>query len=209
MTTGKGQARQLRQQGLVPANFYGRGRDSRSITINGADMKKLIASGVNKQSLIRLEIKDNDAVSSSVVMIKEYQIDPVKRNLLHADFFEVDLTRPIHIDVPIILHGKPVGVDKGGMLQQITRLLSVSVLPEHIPDHFDLDVSGLDYGQSIHAGDIKAPQGVQILTDSHETIVTVAAPKGAGEEEGIKIEGEEGAAEGEESTEGEKSEDSE
>jgi len=211
-TKGKGLARQLRRQGFIPAVYYGRGRQSKSITVNNSELLKLLTSGAGGQSLIELEIKENDTVSKSMVMIKEYQVDPVRRDLLHADFFEVDLTRPVQVDVPVVLHGKPIGVDKGGLLQSIRRVISISVLPEQIPAQLDADVSNMDFGESLHAGDIELPDGVEILTDLTYTIATVVAPKGLAEEE-AEEEGEEEAveseeAEGEESEEEDESQDS-
>lgn len=192
--TGKGPARRLRRQGMIPAVFYGRRQQTRSLSVNSKDLKTVIMSGGGKHSLIRLMIEDNDSHEEKTVMLKEHQVDPVNRTLVHADFYEVETDRPIEVEVPFVLVGKPRGVEEGGLLQQIKRVLLVSALPLNLPGSIEMDVSHLDIGDSIHVEEVQAPEGVEILFDVNFTMATVVSPKGLQAEEEA-VEEEEGEAE--------------
>ncbi|MBW1708754.1 MAG: 50S ribosomal protein L25 [Deltaproteobacteria bacterium] len=193
----KGQNRRLRSQGFVPAIFYGPNREAQALTVRASELKNALSSAQDSRFLIRLLVKDNGSSQESMIMIKDYQVDPVRREVLHIDFYEVDLNRPIQVEVSVNLVGKPIGLDSGGLLQQIRRTLLVSALPSEIPDEIVVDVSNLDNGQSIHVSDIECPSGVEAVTDGAITIAIVAPPKGVIEEE-VEVEeelAEEGAAE--------------
>ncbi|MEW5724001.1 MAG: 50S ribosomal protein L25, partial [Thermodesulfobacteriota bacterium] len=109
--TGKGPAGRLRREGRVPAVFYGPGREARSIWVDLKEFNKVVFSGAETRSLFRLRLGDEE----KTVMLKEHQIDPLKRVFIHADFYEVDVTRPIEIEVPLVLTGKAPGVERGGL----------------------------------------------------------------------------------------------
>lgn len=189
-TTGKGAARQLRRQGRIPAVFYGRRQQTRSLSVNAKDLKTVIVSGGGKHSLIRLMIEDKDSREEKTVMLKEHQVDPVNRTLFHADFYEVELDRPIEMEVPLVLVGKPEGVEIGGLLQQVRRVLLVSTLPLNLPSRIEMDVSHLSIGDSIHVEEVQPPEGVEILFDFNFTLATVVSPKGLQAEEEAEAEAE-------------------
>ena len=189
---GKGPARRLRRQGLLPAVFYGRRQEPRPLTVDSKDLKTMF-SGSGTRSLIRLRIEEDGSTTEKMVMLKDHQIDPIKRSLVHADFYEVDLTRQIEIEVPLILKGKPVGVEKGGLLQQIRHDLLVSALPQTLPDRIEVDVRHLDMGDSVHIEEVGTPEGVSLVYDVNFTLATVIAPKGLKAE--MEAEGEEGEGE--------------
>jgi len=109
-------------------------------------------------------------------MIKELQINPVKRHYLHVDFFEVAMDEEITIPIPITLIGEAEGVKIGGVLQQVRRELEIRCLPSQIPDNVEIDVSSLHIGDSVHLGDIQLPPGTKALEDADLTIATVLAP---------------------------------
>ncbi|MBU2550366.1 MAG: 50S ribosomal protein L25 [Proteobacteria bacterium] len=192
--TGKGPARQLRRQGLIPAIFYGPGRDPRPLSVNSKDLRSIFLSG--QHNLIRLTIQGDEAGEEKTVMLKDHQLHPVKRNLLHADFYEIDVNRPIETEVPLVLLGKPIGTDKGGLLQQIRVALTISALPLNVPMQIEVDISHLDLGDSLHVEELLAPEGVEIPYETNFTLATVAAPKGIKAEE--EVEGEEGEGSAEE-----------
>jgi len=205
--TGKGAAHRLRRKGLVPAVLYGRGKEAQSLTFHYADLKDLISSAQGGLSLTTLHIEGKaEGKQETVVAVKEYQIDPVRRDLLHADLYEVDLNKPMQVEVPINLVGTAIGVTEGGMLQQIRRTLLLSALPREIPAMINVDISNLQTGQSIHVGDVKTGDGVEMITDPSYTIASVVIPRGLEEE--VAVEEEEGAEalEGEEAVEEEASE---
>ncbi len=210
LDTGKGVARRLRRKGLVPAVLYGRGREAQSLTFNSSDLRNLIFSAQGSLSLTSLIIEGKGEVEQdTIVAVKDYQVDPVDRELLHADLYEVDLDKPLQVEIPINLTGTAMGQEDGGLLQQVRRTLLVSALPQSVPDKIDVDISHLEKGQSVHVGAIQALEGVEILTDSTFTIATVVVPRGIEEEVAVEeeLEGIEGEEVEEEaaSDEGEKS----
>ena len=197
--TGKGAARRLRSQGLIPAVFYGRKRETRALSVNSKALAAIMSSETGSHTLIRLVIGDEGPAEERTVILKDYQIHPVKRNLLHADFYEVALDRAIETEVAIVLVGKPIGIEKGGLLQQVRREIPISALPQNVPNQIEVDISHLDIGHSLHVDEISLPAGMEILSDVNFTIATVVAPKGVkiAEEEELEGEGAEPGAEGE------------
>jgi len=197
--TGKGAARRLRSQGLIPAVFYGRKRETRALSVNSKALAAIMSSETGSHTLIRLVIGDEGPAEERTVILKDYQIHPVKRNLLHADFYEVALDRAIETEVAIVLVGKPIGIEKGGLLQQVRREIPISALPQNVPNQIEVDISHLDIGHSLHVDEISLPSGVEILSDVNFTIATVVAPKGVkiAEEEELEGEGAEAGSEGE------------
>ncbi|MBW1982333.1 MAG: 50S ribosomal protein L25/general stress protein Ctc [Deltaproteobacteria bacterium] len=190
--TGKGVARALRRQGLIPAVFYGGEQGPVSLQVKKAELEKLLTTGTRENVLIDLTIDNGDGSNSRPAMIKEIQYDPVKRSILHVDFYAISMDRKIIIEVPIILHGEPAGLAEGGILQQVTRTLQISCLPGRIPESLELDVTHLNIGDSLHVSDLDPPEGVELLEEEQLTVVTVAAPARVEEEPEEVAEVEEG-----------------
>jgi large subunit ribosomal protein L25 len=188
---GKGYARRLRRDGKIPAVFYGKGLQARGLIIDSREMKKLLFTDGGSHGLFQLQIEGE--TDPKVVLFKEYQIDPMKRSIIHADFYQVDITQRLELDVPLNLVGEPVGVEKGGLLQQIRHEVTIKALPTNIPDSFEVDVTNLDLGESLHVEELKAPEGVEVVFDVNFTLATVIAPKGAAAEEEEEEEAVEGA----------------
>jgi large subunit ribosomal protein L25 len=174
--TGKGAARSLRRQSLVPAVFYGSAVESVPLMVNPKDLKKLLATGSGENVLFDLTIVNGGAEQSHRVMIKEIQVDPVKRTVLHVDFCLIAMDRKITVEVPIILKGVPAGASDGGILQQVRRTIEVSCLPDQIPDALVLDVSALGVGDSLHVSDLKVPESVELVEEGRLSVATVLAP---------------------------------
>jgi large subunit ribosomal protein L25 len=150
--------------------------------------------------LIDLMIQDGKKAAQKVVVVRELQTDPIKDQCIHADLFEVVMDEEISVEVPIVLVGKPEGVKMGGVLEQITREITVECLPADIPQNIEIDVSHMDIGDTIHIGEIGLEKG-KILVDSTTTLATLVPPtveKVVVEEE----EEEEEVAEAEEAEEG-------
>jgi len=201
---GKELARRLRRQGIIPAVFYGPGQEAMAISVNRADLKGAILASASGQVLIKLIIQNNGSTTTSVAVIKDYQVDPVRRDLLHADFYVVDLSKPLQVEVGVHLIGRPIGAERGGILQEVRREVLVSALPQDLPQYIEVDVSGLNLGESLNVRDLPVPPGVEILTDASYTIAAVVAPRGVAEEvtgeelvEGEAAEGEEAGEEAE------------
>ena len=184
--TGSGVARRFRRDGFVPAVLYGQGQAARSLVVNHKELKTALYDHAGALSLFNLKIESEGQVEEKTVTLKDHQIDPIKRIILHADFLEVDINQPLELEVALVLVGKPEGVERGGILQQIRRELTVSALPKFLPDQIDVDVSGLNLGDSVHVADIPVPEGVEIVYDVNYTVATLMVPramKAEGEEE--------------------------
>ena len=203
--TGKGAARKLRAAGRIPGVVYGGGRESTSISIDPRLLDRSIQqseAGIN--TLFDLTVQGG-AAGEKTVLVKDIQRDPLMGQPLHADLYEVDMTQTIEVDVPIHLIGEPVGVvTMGGIMDHALRELKIECLPRAIPDSFDLDVTALELGDSLHVRDIALPDGVELRDDSDLSVVSVVAPKV--EEEPVAAEEAEEGAEGAEGEGDEKAE---
>ena len=175
-TRGKGAARELRRNGMVPAVVYGGGREATAIQIDSAKFERMLETshaGVN--TLIDLE---GSEAGGKTVIAKELQREAVRGKLIHVDFYEVDLSTKIEVSVPIHLTGTPEGVVLGGVLDQQMRDVTLMCLPNAIPDSVDFDVSGMELGDSLHVSDLGVADGVDIATESELTVATVLIPRG-------------------------------
>ena len=170
---GKEASRKLRQKGLVPAICYGPNTEPVPLTIDPKELMRTIQLGENV--LIDLMIQDGKQAAQKVVVVRDLQIDPVMDQYLHADLFEVVMDEEISVEVPIVLVGKAEGVKIGGVLEQITREITVECLPADIPQTIEVDVSHLNIGDAIHIGDIELEKG-KILVDPTTTLATVVPP---------------------------------
>ena len=170
---GKGVARSLRRGGEVPAVVY-RGGKSTPIKINGKELTRFIHATAGEQVMVTLSFSDGE---QRLALMKDYQVDPLRGELLHTDFFEVSLTEEVHVTVHVAITGEPVGVKRdGGILQYGIRDIEIQCLPDRMPGHIEVDVSGLEIGGSIHVGDLAIGEGIKILTDGSELIANVIAP---------------------------------
>ena len=125
-------------------------------------------------------------------MIKEIQVDPVKQNILHVDLYAISMDKKISVEVPITLTGTAVGVsDEGGILQQVSRTLEISCLPDRIPEAFELEVTALAIGDSLHVSDLEIPEGIDVLVEEQLTIASVVPPTAVEEIEPEVLEEEE------------------
>jgi large subunit ribosomal protein L25 len=186
---GKGGARTLRREGRVPAVLYGPKREAATLSFVERDFERQVGEGARTQ-LLRLQ-SDDALFNQKLVQIKETQRHPISHSLVHADFYEVDVHEKITVEVPLDFVGLAAGVDRGGILQPIRRVVEVLCLPLEIPDEFKIDVTGLDIGDAFHLRDLKVAEGIEFLDDPDITLVTVAAPA---VEETRVAEGEEEAA---------------
>ena len=187
---GKGVAKRLRREGKLPAVVYGHKTDPIALTIDSKQLLKLIVEGKSEHKLFGLSIEGNGKPIEKIVMIKELQIHPLKRNFLHVDFFEVAMDEEITLSLVIKLVGEAPGVEMGGMLQQVRREIEIKCLPSQIPDTVEIDVSALNIGDSVHLNDIQLPEGIKVLDDADLTIATVLAPVVEKEVEPEEVEGE-------------------
>lgn len=169
---GKGPARSLRRGGSIPAVIYGQG-GSIPISLDRKELARIINAG-GGGALLTVTVAG--AEKDRMAILKDYQLDPIRNELLHADLLEVAMDKVIHINVPVTLVGTSEGVKEGGILQQPTHEISVECLPGNIPEHIEVDITALGIGDSVHVGDLKLPEGVKALTEHETVILTIAAP---------------------------------
>lgn len=172
-TTGKGVARKLRQEGLIPAVFYGHKTEPVALSLNPTDLKKILSSESGRNTLITLKF---DGAKDKVALLKELQVTPLKRAYLHADLFEVLMDEKITARVPIHFTGKAVGVKEGGIEQHARRELDIRCLPGNLIDFVEVDVTSLAVGESLHVKDVKVPEGIEVLDPAGDTVVAILAP---------------------------------
>src|SRR5712691_1490494 len=171
--TGKGAARQARFQKQVPAVIYGHGRATQPLMVDALALEKALTGIEPESTLIELTVDGKKART----LIREIQRHPLRPDIIHVDFYEIRGGEKITLKVPVHLVGTPDGVrNAGGVLDQVTREVEIEVLPEHIPDRVELDVTPLAIGHSRHVRDLTIPNAV-ILTSAELTIATVVPPR--------------------------------
>lgn len=169
----KGIARSLRRNGMMPAIVY-KGGVSMPVQLSAKELSHFISKTAGEQVVVNLQFPDD----LKQAIVKDYQTDPVKGSLLHVDFQEISATEAIKVTVHIGIKGEAIGVKRDkGILQYGIREIEIECLPDKIPGHINVDVSGLEIGQSIHVGDIKLAEGIRIITSLDEVIVTVTSVK--------------------------------
>jgi large subunit ribosomal protein L25 len=173
---GKGAARQLRRAGKVPAVLYGQG-ECLLLTANPDDMIKILRAHAGSTALISLTVNGDKGKAQRTALLRDYQVDPVTSELLHADLFEISMTKPIRVKVPVhLIGGVPAGVKEGGILHHNLRELLIECLPSALPDFIEVDASPLAINQGIHLREIPKREGIRYLDDADQMVVRVAAP---------------------------------
>jgi large subunit ribosomal protein L25 len=172
----KGPARRLRQKGFIPAIFYGRAAENIMLAVKNDDLLKL-RKEKKDHAFINLIIDDGGKKTEKLSLIKELQVQPLTGKFFHADFYEVDMKAKLTFDVALKLVGKAVGLENGGELQHIKRIVKVSCLAEILPDYIEVDVASLDVGDSIKVKELKLAEGVSVLDPADAAVVAVAAIK--------------------------------
>lgn len=198
--TGKGGARQLRSQGIIPCVIYKAGQ-STAAQISAKELLPFMNIATREKIFVTLKLDNTEKQA----ILKDYQVDPVTGKLLHVDFMEVSATEKIRVTVPVILVGEPIGVKQDkGVLQHGISEIEIEAIPEKIPGHIEVDVSGLEVGDSIHVGDIKFEEGIKVISDPDEVIATVTV-----EEEEVEVAASEETVEPEVIKKGKKAEEQE
>ena len=173
---GKGAARSMRRAGKIPAVLYGQG-ECLLLTVNPEELVKILKSHAGSTALISLTVNGAQSKQDRTALLRDYQIDPVTGAVLHADLFEISMSKPIRVRVPIkVTGGIPAGVKEGGVLHHNMRDVHVECLPAALPDHIEVDASALTIGSGIHVKEIGAREGVRFLDDADQMVVSVAAP---------------------------------
>ncbi len=171
---GKGFARRTRMEGLIPGIVYGKSLEKPiSIALDGKALRAAINTPKKLNTVIGLMIDGKE----HIVMLKEYQLEPVSKALLHADFIDVKENEQVKVKIPLVLVGKSVGVMEGGILSQMRREIEVMALPGAIPLNIEIDVSAMKIATALHINDITLPAGITVKAHSNFTIAVVTAPE--------------------------------
>lgn len=177
---GSNASRRLRKQDLIPAVVYGGNKEAVSILVERRRILELLHTSAGENAVFELVLDDQRRHA----MIHDLQVDPITGQVEHIDFQRINMSEKVSVQVPIELIGTPVGVKTdGGILDFITRELTLECLPGDIPNQLELDVSGLHLGQHAEAGDIELPPKVELLDDADRVIVSIAAPRVVEEDE--------------------------
>ena len=185
--TGKEISRKLRAQGLIPAILYGPSTTQPiPLVVNPIAVLKVLEKEQSASSFLDLEITDGKTSQVKKALIKDVDFHPATDQLIHVDFYEITVGKELTLEVPIVIVGKAKGVEKGGVLEQNLRELTISCLPKLVPSHIEIDVANLDIGDSIHVADISVAEGIKIENDPQVPVVTLVAP-----EEEVEAEAEE------------------
>jgi large subunit ribosomal protein L25 len=172
--TGKNVNRRLRVEGLIPGVLYGSSRKPVAVSVSPKEIGSILKSKTGENTLFDLELDG----SRRTVILKEFQLEPIKGSLLHADFYEVALDKLLQVNVHVELVGVPVGVKvQGGIVDWVTRELEIESLPRDIPEKITVDISHLEIGKHVRVADITVPDKVKILTEPDIVIAHVVAPR--------------------------------
>jgi large subunit ribosomal protein L25 len=176
---GKNEANRLRASGQIPAVVYGSKKEGKTpegvaLSVDPKAVLRILHSDSGANTLINLRVDG----SESRVMVKEYQLDPITHQLLHADFYALAMDKEITVTVPIVIKGESRGVkQQGGIVDFVTREIDVQCLPTNIPEHIDVDVTELMLNQSVRVKDLATDPKWKAVTDGETMIVHVVMPK--------------------------------
>ena len=175
---GKGPTRRLRAQGMIPAAVYGEGGDAVAVAVSAKEIANILRSGTGHNTIFKLALPHGDEEPANVI-IKDYQVDPVRGRLLHADLMRLSMTALTRVNVSIETFGEPPGVkSEGGILELQLREVEVECLPGDIPEHLRVDVSNLQIGDHVTVADlIYDREKVKLLVDEHQIVAGVLAPR--------------------------------
>lgn len=182
--TGKGAARKLRAQGVVPGVVYGKGMEPVAISLNAKEFSKAISGEGGQNTLFALQ--GGGALDGTLAIVADLDKAALKGELVHVDLHKISLTEVVRVHVPVAIVGTAAGVREGGLLDVVMHSLDVECLPTSIPEHIDVDVTSLALGHAIHVGDLALPSGVKVLDDPKASIVSVL---GRAKEEAASAEG--------------------
>jgi large subunit ribosomal protein L25 len=184
--TGKNANRKLRSRGLIPGVLYATGKQALAVQVSPGEIGTILKSAAGENTLFDLDLDG----SRRKVILKEYQLEPIKGRLLHADFYEVALDKRLEVKVHIELEGTPVGVKlQGGIVDFVTRELEIECLPADIPERIVVDISHLELGKHLRVSDLKLSDKVKVLVEPEVVVVHVVLPRAEVAAETAAVEG--------------------
>jgi large subunit ribosomal protein L25 len=198
-TTGKGAARKMRADGLIPAVVYGAGKSARNLAVADGDLQKVLRQISGSVAFLALKVGEEKPLNA---LLQELQTDYLGRKVLHVDFYEMDEKQELSVTAQLNFSGTPVGIDQGGEFNALIYEVTLKGKIADIPDSVDIDVSSLELNDAIMLSQVELPEGVTAVFEDDYPVANVALPKRIEEpeeeeegEEGEEAEGEEAASE--------------
>jgi large subunit ribosomal protein L25 len=174
-TFGKNAARRLRHAGRIPAVVYGGGGPALSVTVDPRAIVRILRSEAGHNSLFTLQISEK---APARVMLRDWQWEPIKGDLLHVDMVRIARDEKLHVRVPIRIAGEAQGVKiQGGVLEFVLREVEVECLPDDIPEHITVDVTDLVIGRQLRVADLPVAESVKVLADPGRVVAHIVPPK--------------------------------
>ncbi len=185
----KGELNHMRSEDMVPAVIYGRGDDNLPLALDGRTLRQVLTTG-GSNVLLDLKVKaKGKKTRQETVMFKDIQRDMlVQDRILHVDFIRISMSDKIEVAVHLNFIGEPAGIDEGGVLSLVTRVVDVKCLPGDIPEQFDIDISELNIGDSITAESLVLEGDIELITPPETTLAQVLAPMAEEELEPVEEE---------------------
>jgi large subunit ribosomal protein L25 len=173
---GSGRLNQMRREGWLPSVIYGRGVENQNLKVDNKSFTELLAHSSSDNIIINLEIEGE---GTRLAFLQAIQHDPISGAAVHADFLAIDDKTEITAHIPAHIHGESPGVKSGGVIEQYVHAIEITCLPDDLPEGIDLDITGLQLGDSLHLGDIKYPKGVR-PTHAADVVVIHIGRAGSG-----------------------------
>lgn len=191
---GKNAARRLRVKGLIPATVYGGKGDAVAVAVDPKVLHKVLRSETGRNTILKLEMGDG----TTAAILKQWQVDPVKENFLHADFFRIAMDVALRVKVPVSVKGEARGVKvDGGILELIMRTIEVECLPGDIPERIEIEVTDLGIHDALRISDVHVSSKVKLIGEADQVVVHVIAVREEATPAGGAAAAVEGAAAGE------------
>ncbi len=172
---GKNSNRRLRRAGRIPAVVYGGGGPAIPVAVDPKAVLRILRSEAGHNSIFTLEVNGK---APARVMLRDWQMEPLREDLLHVDMIRVALNTRLRVRVPIQFTGEPQGVKmQGGIFETVLREVEVECLADDIPDHIAMDVSGLAIGKSVRVSELPVSSKVRVLSDAERVVAHVIAPR--------------------------------
>jgi len=174
--TGSGRLNQMRREGWLPSVIYGRGAENQNLKVDAKTFNEVIARSSSENIIVNLEI---DGAGTRLAFLQAVQHHPLSGAALHADFLAIDSKTEITAHIPAHLNGDAPGVKAGGVVEQYVHALEITCLPDDLPETIEIDVTGLQLGDSLHVGEVKYPKGVR-PTHSADVVIVHIGRAGSG-----------------------------
>jgi len=172
---GKNASRRLRHKGMVPAIVYGGKSGNVSVAVDPKALQRVLRSEAGRNAILKLEIAGQGETSA---ILKSWQVDPVRENFLHADFYRIAMDVALRVTVPIATKGEARGVKTdGGILELVTRQIEIECLPGDIPERIELDVTDLGLNQALRVSDLPITAKLKVLQNPDQVVVHVVSVK--------------------------------